>query len=184
MLGLLSGVRRTPIVIVDTKGDDVIARFTRSHGFYETNRLAIPSAKYPRVVIHGPPSGDFWDPLFRAVMRLDTGCVVYVDELSHLTNPWVVGDGLASAFATGRARRVGVWGASQRPSRIAVQSMSESDHFFAFRLGWPDDEDVVARLIRFGGRKFSSDLLPDYAFVYKSHRIRQPIVGRAITPII
>lgn len=184
MLGLLSGVRKTPIVIVDTKGDDVIARFTRSHGFYETNKLAIPSEKYPRVVIHGPPSGEWWDPLFWAVMRLDTGCVVYVDELTHLTNPWKVEPGLANGYSNGRGRRVGFWGGSQRPSRIAVGAMSEADHFFAFRLGWPDDEDVVARLIRFGRMRFSSNSLPDYAFAYKTHRLRQPIVGRAITPIV
>lgn len=183
-LGLLSMVRSVPVVIVDTKGDDLIAHFAKRYGYYESTRLCVPSERYPRVVIRGVPSGSWWDPLFWAVMKLPKGCLVYVDELSHLTNPWKTEPGLQSAYATGRGRRVGVWGSTQRPARIAVAAISEADHVFCFRLGYPEDEDTAARIIRFRDRRFDSNALPEFAFAYKTHRLRNPVVARAITPII
>lgn len=180
----LGRVKRTPVILVDTKGDGTLNRFADAHGYYRSSKLVIPSERYPRVIIQGPPDGEWWDPLFWASLRMENGCVVYIDELTHLTSSHRTEPGLKSAFATGGGRGIGVWASTQRPAGVSIAAMSEADHLFAFRVGFPDDEDTVGRLIRFGKRRFDSNSLPKYGFAYHTHGLQIPIIGRAITPIV
>ncbi len=184
-LQYLGAIRRTPIVIADTKGDDLVARFARTHGFYETDRLCVPSARYPRIVIRGIADPEWWDPLFWALL-VQANVLLYIDELTHFQTAWNAraGKGLRSAYGTGRGRRLGVWASTQAPSGVPLQAMREADHIYAFRLTYPEDEDRMRRLIRFTNSRFDSNALPPYGFAYHTHGLKTPIVGRTATAIV
>ncbi len=181
----LAQIKTTPTILVDTKGDGVLNRFARAHGFYEATTPVLPSEQHPRVIVHGPPEADFWDPLFWAVFRLRRS-VTYIDELTHLTTNWndPAGKGLRSLYSTGAGRGHGLWAATQRPSGVPTQAFSECDHVFAFRLSWPDDEDTMRRMLRMPDGRFESRSLPPYGFMYTTHGMNEPVLARAVIPIV
>lgn len=70
--------------------------------------------------------------------------LVYVDEAMLVTNGTNPPIFYAACIQQGRERGVGVWHATQRPSRVPIVLLSESEHVFAFRLRNPDDRKRVA----------------------------------------
>lgn len=72
------------------------------------------------------------------------GVLVYVDEVMAITTPQTAPDGLAACLQMGRERRVGTWCATQRPTMMPLIVLTESEHFFVFRLNHPDDRQRLA----------------------------------------
>lgn len=70
--------------------------------------------------------------------------IVVVDEayLATLTGTWMP-PGYHACIAQGRSRGIGVWTATQRPFKIPQIILSESEHFFVFRLQAPQDRVAV-----------------------------------------
>lgn len=65
----------------------------------------------------------------------------------------------------GRVRGVGITGVSQRPKKIPMETISEAEHLFIFRLNLKDDRDRVAEVIgREGGIKAGK--LSHHHFLY------------------
>jgi hypothetical protein len=69
--------------------------------------------------------------------RGNTICVV--DEVISITPPVSIPRDFAIAIQQGRSRNVGLWMATQRPSRIPIPILSESEHHCIFRLRHPND---------------------------------------------
>lgn len=65
--------------------------------------------------------------------------LVYVDEVLRITPPVNIPRGFATCIQMGRSRDIGIWCATQRPARIPIPILSESEHDFIFRLRHPAD---------------------------------------------
>lgn len=77
----------------------------------------------------------FWDWIW---WREQT--ILYVDEvLMVVPSAQRLPVGLARLIQQGRQRGIGTWTATQRPSRIPIPLLSESEHHFVFRLRHPSD---------------------------------------------
>lgn len=64
---------------------------------------------------------------------------VYVDEVAAITKPTTIPWEFARCIQMGRSRKIGVWCATQRPARVPIVILSESEHDFIFRLRNPAD---------------------------------------------
>jgi len=71
-------------------------------------------------------------------------CIVYVDEVMMITTPNKWPDGLSACLQLGRERGVATWTATQRPTMVPLIILTESQHFFVFRLKNPDDRKRLA----------------------------------------
>lgn len=70
--------------------------------------------------------------------------ILYVDEVTSVTTPNTIGHWYGQCLQLGRERGIGVWNATQRPARIPLVVMTESQHFYIFRLSNPDDRKRMA----------------------------------------
>ena len=78
-----------------------------------------------------------------------TNVVVYIDELYALVEFGRIAPPriLSQLYTQGREKKVGVWGATQRPAWVPMFSISECDWFFAFRTQLQDDRKRLAELM-------------------------------------
>jgi hypothetical protein len=116
-----------------------------------------------------------WDWVYR---RKNT--IVYVDEILHVSDPISLrpSKGMFYLLMTGRKRGIGVIACTQRPFRIPISYLSESDHRFCFSLNLRDDRRRMAEIMgspveddpsREGGR---------YAFWYEGRDQSAPQLYR------
>lgn len=69
--------------------------------------------------------------------------LVYVDEAIRVTNGSRIYPGYQTVLQLGRERNVGCWSATQRPKNVPFPIMTESEHFFIFRLTAKEDRERV-----------------------------------------
>lgn len=125
-------------------------------GYKRITRLRDVVKQDPRGVpriIYRPEVREYRDPVvrdwfFRWIFQRKN-CTVYVDELYLIMDD----GGMFPYFyhacvAQGRERKIEVWSATQRPFRIPIVIMSESEHFFIFRL---QDRDSRHRMEEVSG---------------------------------
>jgi energy-coupling factor transporter ATP-binding protein EcfA2 len=101
-----------------------------------TNFNEIKRHKDEETVIYRPTleemekgTNDFFEWVF------DRGnTLLYIDEVMRVVNGTRIGKGYATCLQLGRERGVGVWSATQRPANIPLVVMTESEHYFVFRL--------------------------------------------------
>lgn len=111
---------------------------------------------------------------------------VYIDELYDvMSNPQTPPTYLRALYTRGRqsiedkagdivAGNMGAFACSQRPARIPLFTLTESSHFFIFRLTNRDDRDRVAEYTH----PALAEPIPDadeHGFWYFSREDRQPI---------
>lgn len=71
-------------------------------------------------------------------------CLLYVDEVMAVTTPRNAPSGFAACLQMGRERGVGTWSATQRPTHVPLIVLTESQHFFVFKLRHRDDRERMA----------------------------------------
>jgi len=74
---------------------------------------------------------------------------VYIDEVMRVTNGPRIGRGYATVLQLGRERGVSCWSATQRPANIPLVVMTESEHYFVFRLRNIEDRKRMATFTDF-----------------------------------
>lgn len=72
------------------------------------------------------------------------GTLAYVDEVLNITKPTWLSPEYAKCLQLGRELEIGVWSATQRPARIPLVILTESEHDFIFRLRNPADRKRMA----------------------------------------
>jgi len=119
---------------------------------------------------------EFFNSFFKYCFQL-RNCTVYVDEAMQVCpNPYKMPEYYKAILTQGRELNVNVWSASQRPSNIPVLIMSESAHWFIFRLNAPADRK---KLIDYTGYDEFDEILPQYVFLYyDTNSIKMPVKGR------
>jgi DNA helicase HerA-like ATPase len=148
-----------------------------------------------RVIYRSPIFGRdemaWYDNLTMQLLRMGHVLIVN-DEVSFVSKAYPTSPGLARALRTGRELGVGMINLTQKPTRIAGEILSESEHFVIFQLQYDRDRKKV---IEFTGNAVGKEMdrLEDNAlglehdavyFNVKSraiHRIHQPArVGKAV----
>lgn len=72
----------------------------------------------------------------------------------------------------GREKKVGVTGLTQRPHKVPLESMSESEHFFIFKLNIDDDRKRVTKIT--GGDREKLRTVGQHEFYYYHTRLDSP----------
>lgn len=98
----------------------------------------------------------------------------YVDEAYALLGGTTPSHHLQACLSRGRERGISTIISTQRPARIPVITMSESEHIYVFRLNAKRDRETAAELIDVDPRSFHPANLKDFQFFYFNAR-----VGRA-----
>ncbi|HET8676043.1 MAG TPA: type IV secretory system conjugative DNA transfer family protein [Blastocatellia bacterium] len=133
--------------------------------------------KFPRV-IYRPPIEEERDAVAQDIFfnwiydRWKTR--LYVDEAYSIlggTNP---SQFLQACLSRGRERKISTLISTQRPARIPVITMSESEHIFVFRLNAKRDRETAGELIDVDPRAFHPSELKDHQFYYFNGRVGQP----------
>lgn len=94
--------------------------------------------------------------------------VVYIDELFLVKkNAQELFPGHEKAVMQGRQKNISVWNAMQRPSRVPVPVLSESEHVFVFRLRHPDD---IRRMAQYTDRQIEAEPVTGHDFWYYGDR--------------
>ena len=112
-----------------------------------TDRLeTLPRIKTPKIIYRPrfeEMTLEHYNEFYRwAYLRGNT--IVYTDEvMSVCKNPFTYPDFLKAIMTRGRELNVAHWGATQRPSNIAVITISEATHFFIFDLNVEADREKL-----------------------------------------
>lgn len=86
----------------------------------------------------------FWIEQLTKVFEAQN-CTLYIDELYMIVPPGTKSPAILSALWTqGGGLNIGVWSCSQRPTLIPLFAISESEHWFMFRLTNLDDRQRMA----------------------------------------
>ena len=93
--------------------------------------------------------------------------IAYVDEVMAITPQTKLPDMFAMCVQMGRQKEIGVWCATQRPSRIPVPLLSESEHTFTFRLRHPAD---IKRMAEYTDPRVLEDPARGHDFWYYGDR--------------
>jgi hypothetical protein len=100
-------------------------------------------------------------------------CTIYCDELSTLNDLFPLSTKvLADIERTGREPRVAVWAAVQRPRRVPVFFITESEILFQFNLRSSDDRDYLAGFVGDEVR----DRVKYFQFWYTHPEIETPVL--------
>ena len=101
-----------------------------------------------RLRVRTPRDGN-WDAFLSQVWDLPepANLTIYIDELYGVMDGVQPPEELQGLVTRGREMGIGVWAATQRPARIPLITMSETEWFFMFRLKMEADikrmEDLI-----------------------------------------
>jgi hypothetical protein len=89
---------------------------------------------------------EHYDRVYRWVFdRRNT--FVYTDETNLVCRGYIPTDGMRACITSGRERGIGMLHATQRPANIPGILLSESEHFYMFRLEKLDDRKRMAEMM-------------------------------------
>lgn len=115
-------------------------------------------------------TNEIWDAIWDWVYERQN-TLVYIDEILHVSDPVNLkpSKGIYYLLMTGRKRRIGIIACTQRPFRIPVSYLTESDHQFAFDLHLQDDRNRMAEIMGPEVRENPARIGGKYAFWYHNN---------------
>jgi DNA helicase HerA-like ATPase len=73
--------------------------------------------------------------------------VLYIDELfAVFPSAQSASPGWRGIWTRGREYQIEVWAGVQRPTKIPLETISEADYYFVFRLSWESDRDRMSEV--------------------------------------
>lgn len=162
------------VVVIDAKGD-----FDLPHGrvIQDPRELSKIKTRSPAPILYRPRP-EFWhsevyDAVFRWIYeRRNT--TVYVDEVFAVMDErtaraphW-----LNAILTRGRSLKIRTLLAAQRPFRVPLSILSESEHRFMFELNLSDDKKRMAELM---GPEVLAPLANEHGFYY--YNVKKPGAG-------
>lgn len=132
------------VVVVDPKHqwDWEDTRPAGSRGLVTSKLEEVMDWEEPEPVVYRPGYVEAREgiPEFFLWVFLRGNTLVVIDEvMSLLSSPSVLPRDFGIVIQQGRSRNIGLWMATQRPSRIPIPVLSESEHHCIFRLRHPND---------------------------------------------
>lgn len=183
--------------MIDIKGTERVL-FAGKTGSGKTFAATAFLSQLPRIVVYDPllrtdydettldearklAKGDKWVVCFTEVEDFadfvfenfdEGGFVVYIDELYVICPPrGAIHPVVTALWTRGRANNIGAWAAFQRPKFIPLFVLSESEHYFCFRLSLEDDRKAMSQAM---GKQVLEIRKDEHGFWY--HDIRTDVV--------
>lgn len=157
---------RKDVIVVDPK-----------HGFEWKTRRGVITSDFREAVRHPGPDPLIYRPSlaecaagipwFWVWVWARENTLVYVDEVTAITKPTTIPYEFARCIQMGRSKNIGVWCGTQRPARVPIVILSESEHDFIFRLRNPAD---AKRMAEYSDPKILSDPARGHDFWYYGDR--------------
>jgi ABC-type dipeptide/oligopeptide/nickel transport system ATPase component len=151
---LLSGLNR--VVVIDPK------HMFHMPGYKPGWRLPLTSGEFHLVI---RPAREDDDRLAGFLMRLmrEGSVTIYCDEAATTADIFPeTTQAMTEIARTGRERHVGLWCTMQRPRRVPLTMLTETETFFVFSVRSKDDRDYIRG---YTGDEVS-ERLPRFAFWY------------------
>lgn len=122
------------VIVIDPKGTFGSEGFSRWNK--KTRKLLRTldepfRIRIPAVIADKPEEA--YEAIFQEVFESEGNILVYIDEL-YLVTSVNGGKYLRALYSQGRELDLSVWSATQRPSRVPLFTISESEWVFNFRL--------------------------------------------------
>lgn len=132
---LLRGLNR--VVVIDPK------HTFNAEGFKETWKLPLWSGDYRIIVRPGRGEDARLANLLWKIFKAGS-VTIYCDEAAttYETFPETI-EVLTEIARTGREKRVGLWCAMQRPRRVPLVLLTETESYFVFSVRSKDDRDLL-----------------------------------------
>lgn len=112
----------------------------------------------------------YFEDLFQQIYNMGN-VILYIDEIFAITNGRDYGKWLTALYTRGRELGIGVWISTQRPSRIPMFSLSESDYYFMFRLQLDEDKKRMSKILGEGVLKPIEDEHGFYMYSTKNDEL-------------
>lgn len=161
----------TRLIVIDTKGE-LTNWNTENYDVWVEDAIKRGERVRARVI---PPIADDLEEYYEDIFKLAYsagGIVVYVDEVYAVIPPGSKpGKWFTALYTQGRTREVGVVACSQRPTWIPIFCMSEAQHYFVFRLNFPDDRDRIAKTA--GMTELTRPIYDPHGFYYYKSGVRE-----------
>lgn len=187
---LLLGIR-SHVVVFGTKPRDETLETLERRGFRRITTWPPPALRthvllWPRFrkVSDEAEQRDTFRHALEEIFATGRWCV-YADELPYLVGRLRLADLLELLWLQGRALRVSLVAAAQRPAWLPLAAYSQATHLFLYR---PNEERDLKRLAEIGGAVDTTALrelvrrLPPHAFAYVNTRTGRVLVSRAPDP--
>lgn len=150
---MIERMEDAPVVIYDTKGEPKFDKLPNSISAESTEDMmaAYESGENDYIIVR-PPLHEVVDPaalderLMYHHMNM-FGVPAYVDELYMFHRNGQAGPGLTGLLTRGRSKRQTFLGSSQRPRRISLFNLTESDKYYIFRLRDRKDRQRINDII-------------------------------------
>lgn len=164
---------RTYRVVLDVKGTITWAGYERHESLDTLMRSDGPRLLY-RPAFEELENEEVLDSFFRWVY-LRKNCTCYVDEIQGVASATRYPLYLAACLQRGRERGVSLWASTQRPAKIPLIFLTESEHCFTFRLKLPEDRDRMEEVTGVAAETVAQ--LPKHFFLYT------PLDGKPVGPL-
>jgi hypothetical protein len=174
---MLERLEESPIVVMDTKGEEKFEQLPRSVIVTSDDQLdeQMGNPEYDYLVYRPDPTviadGDELDALLMRHFRQYHGIGIYIDELFTFSQNGRAGPGLVALLTQGRSKKITTIMSAQRPSWLSRFAITEAQRFYVFRLIDRKDKARLGDVIP----EFAS--LPDppeYGFWYYTTRDTEP----------
>jgi hypothetical protein len=149
------------------------------HTIEDVEKALFGNPEVPKFVYAPKRKGlDVWNRLCYLCWK-KTNTHLIADELKgvYQKNGWVAGitDYHENIMTRGRQKGVGMTNVSQRPSGVPLESFSEAEHFFCFRLNLRQDRKRIGEIIG-SEHKHLAQELSGHEFVYYNTGMEGPEV--------
>lgn len=159
-----------PVIALDTKGDLNYPADKIVTSLQKLKKINFKKNKELKVIYR--PSifelnDEMYGEFFEFCYNLQN-ITVWVDEVTSVSSIYKIPFYYMSILARGRSRNTNVYSLSQRPKSIPLQILTESTHYFVFKLNSKDDRH---RLYDFTGiEKFLTPPEKLYHFYYHNNK--------------
>lgn len=141
------------LIVIDSK-------FTIDPGEWQADKIETLPQELPdqfRYIVRSDDPQSLGEKLIRF-----SDYVIYIDELYAIfTSAGSASPGWRGLWTRGREYRIAVWAGVQRPVKIPLETISEADHYFCFRLSWPEDRRRMSEVMG-----VTIPQLPPRSFIY------------------
>lgn len=146
------------VIVVDSKG------FVKWKGYHLTSNpvAALTEDKVIYRPSDGKPPPGFWAEAVRS-LHARGGGVIYVDEMSYVTDSNRIDKGLADGFRLGGEIGVGFWYAAQESTTVHNTTLRQSEALVMFYNQGASDRDKLGRIV--GDMAYVTAYLQPWQFV-------------------
>lgn len=110
----------------------------------------------------GSPPPEWWAEAVETLHERGGG-IIYVDEMSFITDANRIAKGLADAFRLGGEKGVGIWFSAQESTTVHNTTLRQAEMLVLFYNQGASDREKLSRIV--GDMGYVTQYLPKYEFV-------------------